>query len=405
MENGRQLMEKLRRGAEGYQARVPWIRRLPASAVTIVLLLMAVNTLLWIACSIILSYHPALVSTAVIAWTLGLRHAIDADHISAIDLMTRRLTFVIVTCVVVAASSAASSNRFGAFSNVDGIIGGSVSAGVLILLGAINGWILYKLVLQLRRAIAAPPAQESLDFSFEGGGCMMQVLRKMFKLVDKPWKKYPLGVLFGLGFDTSSEIALLGIPSIQAAQGTSIWLILIFPLLFTAGMCMLDTFDGAAMMSLYASARLAKDAIAVLYYLCVLTAVTVAVALVIGILQLLNLIFSVKPGLTGVFWRGVEIASSHYVIIGGGICGSFVVFGLLSALLCRPWRTMIDRGRHMAHATANDELDMSRGDIIAVLPLPDMGTTKNHATVAKDSTLHRVEDRVCGPATSAGELD
>jgi len=84
-------MEKLRRGAEGYQARVPWIRRLPASAVTIVLLLMAVNTLLWIACSIILSYHPALVSTAVIAWTLGLRHAIDADHISAIDLMTRRL--------------------------------------------------------------------------------------------------------------------------------------------------------------------------------------------------------------------------------------------------------------------------------------------------------------------------
>ncbi|KAK0254341.1 hypothetical protein LTR91_007803 [Friedmanniomyces endolithicus] len=328
--------------------------------------------------------------------------------------MTRRLvasgqhpvtTFVTVTCVVVAASSAAISNRFGAFSNVDGIIGGSVSAGVLILLGAINGWILYKLVLQLRRAIAAPPAQESLDFNFEGGGCMMQVLTKMFKLVDKPWKMYPLGVLFGLGFDTSSEIALLGIPSIQAAQGTSIWLILIFPLLFTAGMCMLDTFDGAAMMSLYASARLAKDAIAVLYHLCVLTAVTVAVALVIGILQLLNLIFSVKPGLSGVFWGGVEIASSHYVIIGGGICGSFVVFGLLSALLYRPWRTMIDRGRHMAHATANDELDMSRGDIIAVLPLPDMGTTKNHATVAKDSTLHRVEDRVCGPATSAGELD
>ena len=119
---------------------------------------------------------------------------------------------------------------------------------------------------------------------------MMLVLRKMFKIVNKSWKMYPLGILFGLGFDTSSEIALLGISSIEATRGTSFWLILLFPVLFTAGMCLLDTFDGAAMMSLYTSARLAKDAIAVLYYQCVLTAITVVVAIVIGVIQLLNLI-------------------------------------------------------------------------------------------------------------------
>ncbi len=118
--------------------------------------------------------------------------------------------------------------------------------------------------------------------------------------------------MFGLGFDTSSEIALIGIASIEATHGTSFWLILIFPILFTAGMCLLDTFDGAAMMSLYTSARLAKDAIAVLYYQCVLTAITVIVAMVIGTIQLLNLIVNVKPGLSGPFWRGVEVAGDNY---------------------------------------------------------------------------------------------
>ncbi|TKA81953.1 hypothetical protein B0A55_01919 [Friedmanniomyces simplex] len=393
-QSGQPLPEKLRQRAGEYQARIPWIRRLPGRAIAIVLLLMAVNILLWIACAVVLSYHTALVSTAVLAWTLGLRHALDADHISAIDLMTRRLvasgqrpvtvgtffslghsTFVMVTSIVVAASSAAISDRFGAFSNVGGIIGSSVSAGVLILLGIVNGWILYKLIEQLRKAIAAPIGHESQDFSFEGGGCMMLVLRKMFKLVDQPWKMYPLGVLFGLGFDTSSEIALLGISAIQAAQGTSIWLILIFPLLFTAGMCLLDTFDGAAMMSLYTSARLAKDAIAVLYYQCVLTAVTVAVALVIGIIQLLGLILRVKPGLTGRFWNGVEVAGDHYDIIGGAICGSFVVFGLLSVLLYRPWRVTIDRRRQVANVVANGDHELASFNDITASPISNMGMT------------------------------
>ncbi|KAI5362176.1 putative nickel/cobalt transporter, high-affinity [Septoria linicola] len=368
------MLKKLRVQAEHYHDQIPWIRKLPANAVAIVLLLAIVQVIVWIAVGVVLHFHTALISTAVLSYTLGLRHALDADHISAIDLMTRRLvasgqkpvtvgtyfslghsTIVIVTSIVVAASSAAIQKRFDGFSTIGSIIGSSVSAAFLIILGAMNCWILYKLYQQLQRAIASPIGHESLDFSFEGGGCMTMLLRRTFKLVDQPWKMYPLGVLFGLGFDTSSEIALLGISSIQAAQGTSIWLILIFPILFTSGMCLLDTFDGAAMMSLYTSARLAKDAIAVLYYQCVLTAVTVAVAISIGIIQLLTMIHNVRPDFEGPFWDGVDIAGDHYDIIGGSICGSFVVFGLLSVLLYRPWRRSVDKKRRTMVDTGDDE--------------------------------------------------
>ena len=126
---------------------------------------------------------------------------------------------------------------------------------------------------------------------------------------------YPLGVLFGLGFDTSSEIALLGISAISASQGTSIWLILLFPVLFTSGMCLLDTIDGALMMSLYTSTRLASDNIAVLYYQSILTGVTVLVAVVIGVLQFLGMLQGAAE-LEGGFWDGVQVASDHYDIIG-----------------------------------------------------------------------------------------
>lgn len=144
---------------------------------------------------------------------------------------------------------------------------------------------------------------------------------------------YPLGILFGLGFDTSSEVALLGIASIQGAKGTSMWLILIFPALFTgtflspsmvygglnlidiAGMCLLDTTDGALMMTLYTSTALAHDKIAILYYSIVLTVITVVVAIVIGVIQLLNLILHVAEP-EGKFWDGVGAIGDHYDIVG-----------------------------------------------------------------------------------------
>jgi high-affinity nickel-transport protein len=374
------LIQRVRKKATTYHDKIPYLRKLPGSALAIVLFLVLVNLLVWTACAIVLHFHTSLVSTAVLAYTLGLRHALDADHIAAIDLCTRRLvasgqrpvtvgtffslghsTIVVVTSIVVAASSAAISDRFDAFGDVGGIIGSSVSSAFLIILGSMNAYILYKLTRALLATIRSPIGHENpntsttTDLFPATGGCMTVLLRKLFHLIDAPWKMYPLGVLFGLGFDTSSEVALLGISAIQASHGTSIWLILIFPVLFTAGMCLLDTADGAAMMSLYSSARLASDSIAVLYYQCVLTALTVAVALVIGTLQLLTMVLAVRPGLSGPFWRGVEVAGEEYDVIGGCVCGAFVVFGGLAVVCYGPWRRRVDRWRAVHAPAVEDE--------------------------------------------------
>lgn len=150
-------------------------------------------------------------------------------------------TIVIVTCIVVAATSGALEKRFEGFRNVGNIIGTGVSAGVLILLGVGNAWIMWKLIQRLRVVLREEVSGDRegahegqvAGLDLEGGGIMVRVFKKLFKLIDRPWKMYPLGVLFGLGFDTSSEIAVLGIASVQGARGTSIWLILIFPVLFT----------------------------------------------------------------------------------------------------------------------------------------------------------------------------
>lgn len=249
----------------------PALAALPRPAILLIALLIAINALLWSAAAVILHFYPKLISPAVLSYTLGLRHALDADHISAIDLMTRRLiasgqrpvavgtffslghsTIVIVTCVVVAATSGALRDRFDDFQRVGGIIGTGVSAGFLLLLCAGNGWVLWRLVRRLREVLGEQRVASGLaargdeeggegggvdgtgaQVKLEGAGFLSRVFRKLFKVVDRPWKMFPLGMVFGLGFDTSSEIAILGIASVHAVEGTSMWLIMVFPILFT----------------------------------------------------------------------------------------------------------------------------------------------------------------------------
>jgi len=195
-----------------------------------------------------------------------------------------------------------------------------------------------------------PPVEHSPpdDLPIHGGGCLIFLFRRLFRLIDRPWKTYPLGILFGLGFDTSSEIALLALSSLQAAHGTSLWLILVFPVLFTIGMCLLDTADGALMMALYTKALRTgtggerKDEIAPLYYNAVLTSTTVVVALVIGTFQTLALATAVLGDrATGGAWDGVNAVLDHWEAIGGGVCGLFVVAGVGSVLCYKPWRRWV----------------------------------------------------------------
>lgn len=315
-------------------------------------------------------------------------------------------TIVVVTSIVVAGTAAGVSKRFEGFGKVGGIIGSGVSAVFLMVLGAINAWILWRLWVQMRKVVnmqVEEANREGFRLEMGGQGPVMRVLKRMFRLIDRPWKMYPLGVLFGLGFDTSSEIALLGISSIQGARGTSMWLILVFPVLFTAGMCLVDTADGALMMSLYVApmgmggakgeesggvgereetgnvltergsndvdrpqtrdAELGGDAVAAptvgeasagnnrvkdpltfLYYSIVLTTLTVICAIVIGVIQLLTLVLNVANP-EGPFWDGVAAAGDSYEIIGGAICGSFVIVGGLSVLMYGRFKSWVERRR------------------------------------------------------------
>ncbi|KAF5692899.1 high-affinity nickel-transporter [Fusarium denticulatum] len=346
---------------------------IPNNSIFAIATLIAVNALVWIAAGIVLHFHPRLISPAALSYVLGLRHALDADHIAAIDLMTRRLiasgqrpatvgtffslghsTIVIVTCIVVAATSGALRERFDGFQRVGNIVGTSVSAAFLIILCIGNGWVLYKLIQRLQTLLQERRNQVRLEgfveeetqiqdhFALEGGGFLTRVFKRLFRVIDRPWKMYPLGVVFGLGFDTSSEIAILGIASIQAVQGTSIWLILIFPILFTAGMCMLDTTDGALMMALYTSKAFSRDVVAILYYSIVLTGITVVVSAFIGIVQVLSLIQNVADP-QGRFWDGVSSIGDHFDIVGGSICGVFLIVGLGSIFVYKPWRRHVER--------------------------------------------------------------
>ncbi|GKZ27317.1 hypothetical protein AbraIFM66951_004888 [Aspergillus brasiliensis] len=439
-------IKKFVKQAERSHRRLPGLKKVPLPAIAIILFIAFINVVVWIAAAIVLRYYPSLVSNAVLSYTLGLRHAFDADHISAIDLMTRRLlatgqkpvtvgtffslghsTIVIITSIVVAATAAAISSRFDSFSTIGGIIGTSVSAAFLILLGLMNAYILFKLYKQMQKVLNLPEGQEDEVWKIEGGGVLFSVLKRMFKLIDRPWKMYPLGILFGLGFDTSSEIALLGISSVEAAKGTNFWVILIFPVLFTAGMCLLDTTDGALMLSLYVQpsanflppksdtssdapligedtevepSKNHRDPVAFLYYSIVLTCLTVMVAIVIGVIQLLTLVLNVANP-TGKFWDGVQVAGDYYDAIGGGICGLFIICGGLSVLIYKPWRRWIAR-RH--GKTIVTDVEGYRDEPTSTAPETpildeerDGATTVNYGATGKGDTSVTVEP-VGGPA-------
>ncbi|KAG5957758.1 hypothetical protein E4U58_005687 [Claviceps cyperi] len=395
---------------------------LPPQSIAIVTLLLSVNLLVWVVAAIILRFHPVLVSPAALAYSLGLRHALDADHISAIDLMTRRLvslgqrpstvgtffslghsTIVIVTCVVVAATSGALRERFDGFTRVGNIIGTSISAAVLLILCLANTYILVSLIKNLRSELARTHLEsnhhghastltnqcslqrESPPAGTTGGGIMMRLLHFLFKSVDRPWKMYPLGVVFGLGFDTSSEIAILGISSLQALQGTSLWLILIFPVLFTSAMCLLDTLDGASMLALYTSQAFSRDPIALLYYQIILSAITVFVSAFIGIVQLLSLVQNVADP-QGPVWDGVSAIGDHFDIIGGSICGLFLLVGVLSMLLYRPWRRRMERRHGGSGLMAGDGEERVEDSEGLASPLGEPDATEP-IVVAKGNTI------------------
>jgi high-affinity nickel-transport protein len=296
--------------------------------------------------------QPLLLGTALLAYGFGLRHAVDADHIAAIDNVTRKLmqegkrpvsvgfcfalghsTVVILAALAVAATTAGFAARLGTFQAYGGIVGTLVSAVFLFAIAAMNGAILvgvWRVFQRVRRGGAYVDAD--FDLLLNNRGFLARILRPLFRLVSEAWHMFPLGFLFGLGFDTATEIALLGISATQATQGMSIWSIMVFPALFTAGMSLIDTTDGVIMLGAYDWAFVKP--VRKLYYNLVITGVSVVVAVLIGGIETLGLLGD-QLGLHGWFWDGVVGLNENFNTLGFAIVGVFVVAWSASVVLYR----------------------------------------------------------------------
>lgn len=310
--------------------------------------LIAFNLIAWILALVSFAHFPKLLSLAVIAYTFGLRHSVDADHISAIDNVTRKLmqenkkpvavgfffslghsTIVVGLTVAIVVAAVFVKDFIPTLKSAGSLIGTSVSAIFLLLIAAINMVVLidiFKTFREVKRG--GIYNDQTLDETLNDRGLMGRFFKPLLKIVGNSWNMYPIGVLFGLGFDTATEVGLLAIVGTQAGNGLSILSILIFPLLFTAGMCLLDTTDGILMLGAYGWAFVKP--VRKLYYNLNITLVSVLVALVVGGIEVLNII-SMQFKLTGGLWD--VLGNLDFGVFGAAIIGIFVVSWLVSTII------------------------------------------------------------------------
>ncbi|MCW2783613.1 MAG: putative high-affinity nickel-transport protein [Marmoricola sp.] len=293
------------------------------------------------------------VGLGLTAYTLGMRHAFDADHIAAIDNTTRKLmadgqrpmsvgfwfslghsSVVFVMVMGIAFGVRALTHGVGDHSSrlqdVTGVWGTSISGFFLVLIGLVNLAALVGILRVFRAMRQGRYDEAELDRQLDSRGLLNRVLGRVTRLVTKPWHMYPTGFLFGLGFDTVTEIGLLVIAGGAVAASLPWWAVLTLPILFTAGMSLLDTLDGAFMTVAYgwAFARPVRK----IYYNITVTALSVAVALIIGVIELVGLL-SDKAGITTGPLAWTARLDLEYV--GYGIVGLFVVAWAVSLAIWR----------------------------------------------------------------------
>lgn len=327
----------------------------PATRRRVVLLfasLAVANAGAWTWAFVAFRQYPLLLGTALLSYGLGLRHAIDADHIAAIDNVTRKLmqdgqrpittglffslghsTVVVLASIAIAATATALSADLASWHDVGGMIGTSVSALFLLAIAVMNLFILASVYRAFHRVKnGGTYGEEELDLLLSGGGILARIFRPLFGMIRKGWHMYPLGLLFGLGFDTATEIALLGISAAEASRGLPIWSIMVFPALFTAGMSLVDTADNVLMVGAYGWAF--TTPIRKLYYNLTITFVSVVVALLVGGIEALGLIAK-RAELSGPFWDRIAALNNNFGNIGYLIVGVFVACWGVSALVYR----------------------------------------------------------------------
>jgi len=295
----------------------------------------------FIAAFIIGQLSPVLAGLGLVAYAFGLRHGVDADHIVAIDNTTRKLlqegqrpftvgmwfslghsAVVFVLTLTLVFATRAIVAELPAVQSAGQIIGLAVSGTFLIIIGLVNVLIvvgIYRVFVGLKDGNQKLNTAE-LEELLNKRGVLNRLFRPLFGVTRKPWHMFPVGVLFGLGFDTATEVALIAISvGVGVSYSIPVWMILILPLMFTCGMVFVDTTDGVIMRSAYGWALV--NPLRKVYYNLTLTIVSVVVAFGIGGIEILTLVAG-RLGLTGPFWDA--LADLNFETIGFSIIALFV---------------------------------------------------------------------------------
>jgi high-affinity nickel-transport protein len=325
-----------------------------ARIVAVYVLLAAANLGAWAWALVAFRHFPVLLGTAFIAYSFGLRHAVDADHIAAIDNVTRKLmqegkrpiavglmfslghsTIVVLGSIAISATALALQHRMAAARAIGGTIGTVVSTVFLFAIGAMNAVVVvavYKAFRRVRRG--EPYVEDDFDLLLGNRGFLARIFRPLFNMIRSSWHMYPLGVLFGLGFDTATEIGLLGISATEASRGLPFWSLLVFPALFAAGMSLVDTTDNILMLSAYGWAFVRP--VRKLYYNLTITFVSVLVAFAVGGIEALGLL-SAHFNLTGAPWKLIDRLNNNFGLLGYLIVGLFAASWMVSVAVYK-WR-------------------------------------------------------------------
>ncbi|WP_088227979.1 HoxN/HupN/NixA family nickel/cobalt transporter [Desulfosporosinus sp. FKB] len=294
---------------------------------------------------------PQLLGFAFLAYTLGLRHAFDADHIAAIDNTVRKMiqqeqdpmgvgfffsighsTVVCIMSIVTAVSMHWAQQNIPQIQNFASIIGTAVAGGFLLLIGLFNLYIWFDIFGFFKKMRQGEFDEENLDELLLNRGFVTRFFKPLYRFINKSWHVYPLGFLFGLSFDTASEVALLAISATLGTKGMPMTAILSLPVIFAAGMSLMDTADGVFMTTAYHWAF--STPLRKIYYNLSVTGLSVIAALVIGIIELAQ-ILSTKLGYHSSFW--VWIQSLNFGSIGYILVGLFVITWAVSYIV---WKVM-----------------------------------------------------------------
>mmetsp|Transcript_75519 Transcript_75519/g.196454 ORF Transcript_75519/g.196454 Transcript_75519/m.196454 type:complete len:368 (-) Transcript_75519:27-1130(-) len=306
--------------------------------------------------------EPPLATSGLLAYSFGLRHGVDADHIAAIDNVTRRLatggrkpatvglffalghsSVVTIMCAAVVVASDLVDRHLQSLAQIGGILGASISGSFLLLIGAVNLWNAKQLRHEWREQARYGEHTHAIM------GLCTRCCPGLFDGIKHPWQMLPVGFLFGLGFDTSSEVGLLGIVSVSRGDIPRLSIMLL-PMLFAGGMCLVDTLNGVLMA--WAYGRALEDSMQRLYYSLFLTLTSGLLAVVVGCVELLGAVAAGR-GLHGGVWDVIGWVNDHFEVLGCATVGVFII-SMLFALACH--RRVFPESEVAAQESSRSEL-------------------------------------------------